>query len=133
MVKGTALKFSQKGDQVVIADFNAELGNATAIAIHENDGEAIFMKTEVSKFKEVELLIEKTVQTFGRIDIMFNNVGIGYPSPVLDQDLNDYHCIININQHDLCFWFSSINKYLCLTRFRGCCYYDDKISYFRIN
>ncbi|WP_371408073.1 hypothetical protein [Bacillus toyonensis] len=42
------------------------------------------MKTEVSKFKEVELLIEKTVQTFGRIDIMFNNVVIGYPTPVLD-------------------------------------------------
>ncbi|WP_442752223.1 SDR family NAD(P)-dependent oxidoreductase [Bacillus toyonensis] len=82
--KGTTLKFSQKGDQVVIADFNAELGNATAIAIHENDGEAIFVKTEVSKFKEVELLIEKTVQTFGRIDIMFNNVVIGYPTPVLD-------------------------------------------------
>nr|WP_306475378.1 hypothetical protein [Bacillus toyonensis] len=44
----------------------------------------MFVKTEVSKFIEVELLIEKTVQTFGGIDIMFNNAVIGYPTPVLD-------------------------------------------------
>ncbi|EPC8408766.1 SDR family NAD(P)-dependent oxidoreductase [Bacillus thuringiensis] len=43
--------------------------------------------------------MEKTVQAFERIYIMFNNAGIGYPTPVLDHDLNDYRRIININQH----------------------------------
>ncbi|WP_257143079.1 hypothetical protein [Bacillus toyonensis] len=30
---------------------------------------------------------------------MFNNAGIGYPTPIFDHDLDDYHRIININQH----------------------------------
>ncbi|MBE5106006.1 SDR family oxidoreductase [Bacillus thuringiensis] len=95
----TALKFAGKGDQVVVADFNEELGHKTVASIRENGGEAIFIKTDVSKFEEVEALVEKAVHAFGRIDIMFNNAGIGRLTPVLDQDLQDYHRIINVNQH----------------------------------
>lgn len=95
----TALKFAEKGDQVVVADFNEGLGHETVASIRENGGEAIFIKTDVSKFEEVEALVEKAVHAFGRIDIMFNNAGIGRLTPVLDQDLQDYHRIINVNQH----------------------------------
>ncbi|PFD36437.1 short-chain dehydrogenase [Bacillus cereus] len=95
----TALKFAEKGDQVVVADFNEELGYETVASIQENGGEAIFVKTDVSKYEDVEALVEKTVHVFGRIDVMFNNAGIGRPTPVLDQDLREYHRIINVNQH----------------------------------
>jgi NAD(P)-dependent dehydrogenase (short-subunit alcohol dehydrogenase family) len=95
----TAFKFAEKGDQVVVADFNEELGHETVASIRENGGEAIFIKTDVSKFEDVEALVEKAVHEYGRIDIMFNNAGIGRLTPVLDQDLRDYHRIINVNQH----------------------------------
>ncbi|MEK4346741.1 SDR family NAD(P)-dependent oxidoreductase [Paenibacillus sp. FSL P4-0184] len=97
--KQTAIKFASKGDQVVVADFNQQLGEETVAQIIKNGGEAIFVKTDVSKYEEVEALVEKTVATYGRIDVMFNNAGIGRVTPVLDQDLKDYHSVINVNQH----------------------------------
>ncbi len=97
--KTTALKFASKGDQVVVADFNEGAGSETVELINANGGEAIFVKTDVSKFEDVEALIEKTVAVFGRIDVMFNNAGIGRITPVLDQNLTDYHSVINVNQH----------------------------------
>ncbi|WP_339266284.1 SDR family oxidoreductase [Paenibacillus sp. FSL R5-0470] len=97
--KQTAIKFASKGDQVVVADFNQQLGEETVAQIIKDGGEAIFVKTDVSKYEEVEALVEKTVATYGRIDVMFNNAGIGRVTPVLDQDLKDYHSVINVNQH----------------------------------
>ncbi|MBY3618008.1 SDR family oxidoreductase [Acinetobacter sp. CUI P1] len=97
--KQTAIKFANKGDQVVVADFNQQLGEETVAQIIKDGGEAIFVKTDVSKYEEVEALVEKTVATYGRIDVMFNNAGIGRVTPVLDQDLKDYHSVINVNQH----------------------------------
>ncbi|MEK5398412.1 SDR family NAD(P)-dependent oxidoreductase [Paenibacillus sp. FSL K6-2859] len=97
--KQTAIKFASKGDQVVVADFNQQLGEETVAQIIKDGGEAIFVKTDVSKYEEVEALVEKTIATYGRIDVMFNNAGIGRVTPVLDQDLKDYHSVINVNQH----------------------------------
>ncbi|MDH6369762.1 NAD(P)-dependent dehydrogenase (short-subunit alcohol dehydrogenase family) [Paenibacillus sp. PastF-3] len=97
--KQTAIKFASKGDQVVVADFNQQLGEETVAQIIKDGGEAIFVQTDVSKYEEVEALVEKTVSTYGRIDVMFNNAGIGRVTPVLDQDLKDYHSVINVNQH----------------------------------
>ncbi|WHY17972.1 SDR family oxidoreductase [Paenibacillus sp. G2S3] len=97
--KQTAIKFASKGDQVVVADFNQQLGEETVAQIIKDGGEAIFVKTDVSKYEEVEALVEKTVSRYGRIDVMFNNAGIGRVTPVLDQDLKDYHSVINVNQH----------------------------------
>lgn len=95
----TAIKFASNGDQVVVADFNEAGGNETVERIKAAGGEAIFVKTDVSKFEDVEALVNKAVETYGRIDIMFNNAGIGRITPVLDQNLDDYHNVINVNQH----------------------------------
>lgn len=97
--KQTAIKFASKGERVVVADFNEQLGEETVAEIVAAGGEAIFVKTDVSKYEEVESLVQKTVDTYGRIDVMFNNAGIGRVTPVLDQDLKDYHSVISVNQH----------------------------------
>lgn len=108
--KETSLKFAQKGDRVVIADFNELAGNETVELINSQGGEAIFVKTDVSKHEEVEALIEKTVEEFGRIDVMFNNAGIGSPTPVMDMNLETYHKIIDINQHGVAYGIIAAGK-----------------------
>ncbi|MVO98771.1 MULTISPECIES: SDR family NAD(P)-dependent oxidoreductase [Paenibacillus] len=97
--KQTCLKFARKGDQVVVADFNEQAGNEVVEAIKAEGGEAIFVQTDVTKFEDVEALVQKAVDTFGRIDVMFNNAGIGRLTPVLDQKMEDYHAVINVNLH----------------------------------
>ncbi|HSI66130.1 MAG TPA: SDR family oxidoreductase [Planococcus sp. (in: firmicutes)] len=97
--RATAMKFAKEGDQVVIADSNEAGGKETVGAIRQSGGEAVFIQTDVSKFGEVESLVEKTVDQFGTLDVMFNNAGIGGRKHLLDYDLADYERVIGVNQN----------------------------------
>lgn len=97
--KATALKFSKEGASVVIADINEDRGQALVSEIVEAGGNAIFMKTDVTNFNEVEKLVEFAVDTYGTIDIMFNNAGIGVNKPFLMHSPEDYHKVVDVNQH----------------------------------
>lgn len=95
----TSLVFGKKGDRVVVADFNEAGGKETVEMIKQNGGEAVFIQVDVTNYESVESLIEQTVQHYGRIDVMFNNAGIGHTTPVAALDWDTYHRIINVNQH----------------------------------
>ncbi|MGV2445603.1 UNVERIFIED_CONTAM: SDR family oxidoreductase [Bacillus sp. ATCC 13368] len=101
--RATCLKFAAKGDKVVVADFNEEMGRETVDQITANGGVAIYVKTDVSKQEDVESLINKSVETYGRLDIMFNNAGIGAGGMILDQDMEGYYKTIGVNQHGVAF------------------------------
>lgn len=104
------LTFARKGDRVVIADYNEPGGNETLDLIKQEKGEAIFVKTDVSKVEEVEALIEKAVEVYGTLDVMFNNAGTGVQGPMLDQSLADYHRVINVNQHGVVYGIVAAGK-----------------------
>ncbi|RJX40183.1 SDR family oxidoreductase [Paenibacillus pinisoli] len=99
----TSLHFARKGDRVVVADFNEAGGLETVEQIVKEGGEAIFVKVDVSKQEEVDALVDKAVEAYGRIDVMFNNAGIGGAGPVLDQNMDLYHRTIAINQHGVAY------------------------------
>jgi NAD(P)-dependent dehydrogenase (short-subunit alcohol dehydrogenase family) len=74
--RATALTFAREGAKLVIADLNADGGQQTVHMITEQGGEAIFVRTDVSKAVEVQALISKAVETYGRLDCAHNNAGI---------------------------------------------------------
>jgi NAD(P)-dependent dehydrogenase (short-subunit alcohol dehydrogenase family) len=74
--RATALTFAREGAKLVIADMNEDGGHQTVHLIKENGGEAIFVKTNVTQTTEVEALISKAVETYGRLDCAHNNAGI---------------------------------------------------------
>jgi NAD(P)-dependent dehydrogenase (short-subunit alcohol dehydrogenase family) len=74
--RATALTFAREGAKLVIADMNADGGQQTAHMITEKGGEAIFVRTDVSTAVEVQALISKAVETYGRLDCAHNNAGI---------------------------------------------------------
>src|SRR4030095_711121 len=94
--RATALAFSREGAKVAIADVSVEGGEETASLVKKAGGEAFFMKTDVSKAAEVEALVARVVQTYGRLDCAFNNAGIegaagntqNYPEDSWDQVIN---------------------------------------------
>lgn len=61
--RATCLKFAAKGDKVVVADVNEEMGRETVDQITANGGVAIYVKTDVSKQEDVESLINKAGET----------------------------------------------------------------------
>jgi NAD(P)-dependent dehydrogenase (short-subunit alcohol dehydrogenase family) len=67
--------FAREGAKVVVAEFDAETGAATAHEACEQGGEALFVKTDVSKPEDVERAVALAVSQFGGLDLLYNNVG----------------------------------------------------------
>lgn len=75
--------FAEHGAKVVVADSVAEGGEQSVQDITVAGGQASFVQADVSKSADVQSMIRHTVQTYGRVDILFNNAGIEGPSATL--------------------------------------------------
>ena len=97
--RATALTFAREGAKLIIADMNEDGGQQTVHMITEHGGEATFVQVDVSRATEVEALISKTVQTYGRLDCAHNNAGIGSRPRVLLHELSEesWERVISIN------------------------------------
>ena len=72
----TAIKFANEGAKVVIADINKEMGKIVADQIKKDNGEALFVETNVAEFISVDNMVSQTLDTFGIPDVLINNAGI---------------------------------------------------------
>ena len=96
--RATALAFAREGAKVVIGDIQVEGGERTLQAIKEAGGDAILVKTDVTRPDQVEALIKKAVETYGRLDCAFNNAGFeGARAPTADYTEEDWDRVISIN------------------------------------
>ena len=79
MGKATALRFLAEGASVVLADYNTETGAAAlSEAADQGFGErSRFVRADVAVEADVENMLDSAVQTFGHLDIVFNNAGVG--------------------------------------------------------
>lgn len=94
----TAILFAKAGAKVVVAGRREMEGNESVELVRTAGGEALFVKTDVSKAAEVENLVKKTVEKFGRLDVAVNNAGIeGKPAPIISQSEEDWDRTIAIN------------------------------------
>ena len=83
--RGTAMRFAGEGAAVVIADLNVEGGEAAVRDCREHGGRAVFQKADVSSEAEIKALVARAVKEFGRLDIIYNNAGIGGAVGPLEQ------------------------------------------------
>lgn len=103
--RASAVAFAREGAKVVVADIVVEGGEETVRMITAAGGEAIFVKTDVSKASEVEALISKIVATYGRLDCAFNNAGIEgeiVPTVETKEEVWDRTIAINLTGVWLC-------------------------------
>ena len=96
--KATALKFAGEGAKVVVAARRENESMQVVDAIARAGGEAVFFKTDVTKSGDVEALVNSALQSFGRLDMAFNNAGItGDRRLLAELDEEDFDQIMNIN------------------------------------
>ncbi|MGD0825568.1 MAG: SDR family oxidoreductase [Terriglobales bacterium] len=94
----TAILFAKAGAKVVVAGRREVEGEETVELVRAAGGDGLFVKTDVSKASEVEMLVRKTVEKYGRLDVAFNNAGIeGVWVPIALQSENDWDRTIAIN------------------------------------
>jgi len=78
--RATSVLFCAEGARVVVVGRREDEGRETIRLAEKAGGKAIFIKTDVSHAAQVEEMVTKTISTFGKIDILFNNAGIN-PEP----------------------------------------------------
>jgi NAD(P)-dependent dehydrogenase (short-subunit alcohol dehydrogenase family) len=96
--RATALTFAREGAKVVVADVAVEGGQETVRLIKEAGGEAVFVKTDVKKASEVEALVNKAVEIYGRLDCAHNNAGTLEPgAPFTECTEENWDRVIDTN------------------------------------
>ncbi|MEF3274055.1 MAG: SDR family oxidoreductase [Chloroflexus sp.] len=96
--RASALAFAREGAKVVIADVDVTGGEETVALCRAENTDAIFIRCDVSQSSEVEQLIAKAVDTFGRIDFAHNNAGIeGVQALLVDYPEEVWDRVIDIN------------------------------------
>ena len=73
----TVMKFAAEGAKVVVADFNAQAGDAAVHAAKQLGFDVSYIKTDVAIERDIEAMCEHAVSTYGRLDVLFNNAGVG--------------------------------------------------------
>jgi NAD(P)-dependent dehydrogenase (short-subunit alcohol dehydrogenase family) len=96
--RATSLIFAREGARLALSDIVAEAGEETLRMVKQAGAEAIFVRTDVSKFAEVEALVSRVVATYGRLDCAFNNAGIdGKMAKTADCTEEVWHRTIAVN------------------------------------
>ena len=98
-----AKTYAASGFNVIIAEKITSLGLETEKQILSEGNTAVFIQTDVSVLSDIENLIKKTVELYGQIDILINNVGIGTWKSPYDITLEEWDEVINTNLRSVFF------------------------------
>lgn len=95
--RATAQRFAQAGAKVIVNDVNEAGADATVQLIRDAGGDATVVLADVTQASEVEALIAKAVEVYGRLDYAHNNAGIGMFGPLIEQSEADFDRILAVN------------------------------------
>ena len=96
--RAAAVLFAKEGAKVVVADYDESGGKETANMIGDSGGEVSFVKTDVSKSEDIRRLIDFAMDSYKKLDIIFNNAGIeGEMASTADSDEGNFEKVIAVN------------------------------------
>lgn len=95
--KAIALMLAKNGADIVVSDINLEKAQETSREIEAMGRRSMAIKVDVSKSEEVEQMVEKIINEFGKIDILVNNAGITRDKLILRMTEEDWDAVLNVN------------------------------------
>jgi NAD(P)-dependent dehydrogenase (short-subunit alcohol dehydrogenase family) len=98
--RASALRFAEEGAKVVVADLQPDWAKETVRQVEAAGGVAVAVDCDVSQDDQVAGMIASAVEHYGRLDILFNNVGISTPRPGLifeNHTVEDFDRLIAVN------------------------------------
>jgi NAD(P)-dependent dehydrogenase (short-subunit alcohol dehydrogenase family) len=96
--RATALAFARDGASLVVSGRRDEVGHALVAELRALGAEAEFVRADVRRESDVQILVDKTVARFGRLDVAVNNAGTeGKPGPVVEQTAESYAATFDTN------------------------------------
>lgn len=96
--EAAAKAFLEQGSKVAIVDIDESLLDGAVKRLGADEDRLISIAADVSKDEDVKNYVDRTVEKWGRIDVFFNNAGIGGPSaPIVEQKVEDFDRVIAVN------------------------------------
>lgn len=95
--RATALLFSREGATVAIVDIDEPKGQAVVQSIVKGGGKAVFLHCDATSASECQQAVGKAVKELGKIDILFNNVGIIRRASVVDTTEEEWDKVMDTN------------------------------------
>jgi NAD(P)-dependent dehydrogenase (short-subunit alcohol dehydrogenase family) len=96
--RAAAFALAAEGASVVVSDIDVERGEEVAAAIRDKGGSALFVAADVSDDVQVAALVDAAVETFGGLDLAFNNAGIeGATAPTAECAVTNWHRTLAVN------------------------------------
>jgi NAD(P)-dependent dehydrogenase (short-subunit alcohol dehydrogenase family) len=95
--RATCLRLAREGGAVVVVDRNAEAGWETAQLIKGQQGEAIFIKTDISFPEQIKQCIETVIEHYSKIDVVINNAAMMTFKPVLELSVEEWDQVMDTN------------------------------------
>lgn len=97
--RASAELFAQEGAQVVVAELDADGGLATQTRVRELGGTCVFVQTDVTEEASVAAMVATARETFGRIDVLYNNAGLSTANdgPVTEAPAEEFWRSIKLN------------------------------------
>lgn len=95
--KSIALLLARNGADLVVSDVNLEKAEETSREIEAMGSKAMAIKVDVSRWEEVEKMVESILEKFGKIDILINNAGITRDKLILRMTEEDWDAVLNVN------------------------------------
>ncbi|WP_070120261.1 SDR family NAD(P)-dependent oxidoreductase [Bacillus marinisedimentorum] len=89
--------YAQAGAAIVLADIDLENGRKTADQITADGGKALFIETDMKNAVDIEKMIKKTADTYGRLDILVNNAGVSRFKSPFELSLDEWDDILAVN------------------------------------
>lgn len=95
--KSTSVLFGQEGAKVMCVDVNGDGADQVAHQIADSGGEAASLTVDVAREEDVQRMVRETVERWGRLDVLYNNAGIGFGGPVTQVAEEEWDRLIDIN------------------------------------
>lgn len=95
--KSTALLFAKEAAQVIVNDIDIEKGTETVQEIREAGGESYFIQADVTDPESVQTMVDKALDKYGRIDVLFNNAGISGVGALHEVEPEDWDRVMSVN------------------------------------
>lgn len=97
MGRATAVLFAREGAKVVVTGRNEERAKAVVDQIKGEGHEAMYVIVDTSKLEDVKALVDKTLEAYGTVDVLFNNAGALSMSPLLNLSLEEWDKVMTVN------------------------------------
>ena len=101
--QAVATLFSDEGASVLVADVNQPSGQETVEKIQARGGKAVFARTDVTRSADVDNMVRAAVESFGRLDILINNVGVQVDKGVADTSEEEWDFVLDTNLKSMFF------------------------------